>query len=284
MCSLNAALPPALSAPAFAQNKMKINDWSSIQSLFDELNKRLDKMQKMLASSVVPRPYIKLLVELEDFLNDTLSNKDVKKKMSPTNAKALNTMRQRLKKHNPAFFDQMNAFRENPESTEEEESEPEQSGSESEDGEEKEDDGEGFETKQVRGGRGWVVSCVGFAPMRGLAWAPSRHAWPWAGSLPGLLSYCPLQKDKKKDKLLTMDPKGEQLQLEHATRDTASDEGEGCAMHGGGGEPCMEPAPGPATSVACWLGGARAAASTTPCCSQARERRMSCAPLDRGGL
>jgi hypothetical protein len=31
---------------------------------------------------------------------ETLSNKDLKKKMSPTNAKALNTMRQRIKKHN----------------------------------------------------------------------------------------------------------------------------------------------------------------------------------------
>jgi hypothetical protein len=31
---------------------------------------------------------------------ETLSNRDLKKKMSPTNAKALNTMRQRIKKHN----------------------------------------------------------------------------------------------------------------------------------------------------------------------------------------
>jgi hypothetical protein len=33
-------------------------------------------------------------------LTETLSNRDLKKKMSPTNAKALNTMRQRVKKHN----------------------------------------------------------------------------------------------------------------------------------------------------------------------------------------
>jgi Eukaryotic translation initiation factor 3 subunit 8 N-terminus len=32
--------------------------------------------------------------------SDTLANRDLKKKMSPTNARALNTMRQRLKKHN----------------------------------------------------------------------------------------------------------------------------------------------------------------------------------------
>jgi translation initiation factor 3 subunit C len=34
------------------------------------------------------------------FPTETLSNRDLKKKMSPTNAKALNTMRQRVKKHN----------------------------------------------------------------------------------------------------------------------------------------------------------------------------------------
>ena len=43
-----------------------------------------------------------------------------KKKMSPTNARALNTMRQRLKKHNLSYQEQMDAFREKPESSEEE--------------------------------------------------------------------------------------------------------------------------------------------------------------------
>jgi Eukaryotic translation initiation factor 3 subunit 8 N-terminus len=41
---------------------------------------------------------------------------------SPTNAKALNTMRQRLKKHNVQFTEQIATFKEHPESTEEEES------------------------------------------------------------------------------------------------------------------------------------------------------------------
>ena len=39
--------------------------------------------------------------------------------MSPTNAKALNTMRQRLRKHNPAYAEEMEKFRANPESEEE---------------------------------------------------------------------------------------------------------------------------------------------------------------------
>ena len=39
--------------------------------------------------------------------------------MSPTNAKALNTMRQRLRKHNLQYAEQMEKFRANPESEEE---------------------------------------------------------------------------------------------------------------------------------------------------------------------
>ena len=87
---------------------------------------------------------------MQDFVHETLANKDVKKKMSPTNAKALNTMRQRLKKHNVLFTDQINKYRENPASTEEEEEEEEEK-PESEDSEDGGEDvgDEGFETKQV---------------------------------------------------------------------------------------------------------------------------------------
>lgn len=50
----------------------------------------------------------------QDFLQKALANKDAKKKMSPTNAKALNSMRQRLRKHNLMYADQIESFRENP--------------------------------------------------------------------------------------------------------------------------------------------------------------------------
>uniref|UniRef100_A0A7S3VP13 Eukaryotic translation initiation factor 3 subunit C n=1 Tax=Dunaliella tertiolecta TaxID=3047 RepID=A0A7S3VP13_DUNTE len=111
------------------RNKMKINDWLSIQSLFDELNRRLDKYQKYQGMAA-PRMYIRMLVELDDFLNDTMANKDIKKKMSSTNAKALNAMRQRLKKHIPMFAELVEKYKENPESTDEEEEEDEEEGKE----------------------------------------------------------------------------------------------------------------------------------------------------------
>ena len=56
---------------------------------------------------------------VQDRLYATLANKELTKKMSPTNAKALNTMRQRLRKHNPQYSEQMEKFRANPESEEE---------------------------------------------------------------------------------------------------------------------------------------------------------------------
>lgn len=135
---------------AYLQNKVNINDWSSVQSLFDKLNKQLEKTQKVTDALGVPRVYVRILVELEDGLKKTLADKDAKKKMSPTNAKALNTMRQRLKKHNIGFQEQIDKFRENPESTEEEASDASELESESDDNssgdEEKEDaDVEGFE-------------------------------------------------------------------------------------------------------------------------------------------
>ncbi len=47
------------------QNKLNINDWSSVQSLFDKLNKQMEKAQKATESLGAPRVYIKMLVELE---------------------------------------------------------------------------------------------------------------------------------------------------------------------------------------------------------------------------
>ena len=124
------------------QNKMKINDWSAIQAGFDELNKRLERYTKAADGVGIPKMYIRMMVELEDFLVSTLSNKEVKKKMSTTNAKALNSMRQRLKKNNTPYAEQLMKFRENPEQESEEEEEEESSSSDSDeegDGEEKEE-------------------------------------------------------------------------------------------------------------------------------------------------
>ena len=63
-----------------------------------------------------------ILVSVQDTMLRTLGDREAKKKMSPTNAKALNTMRQRLKKHNVQYTEDIAKYKANPESTEEEES------------------------------------------------------------------------------------------------------------------------------------------------------------------
>ncbi|KAJ3099826.1 Translation initiation factor 3 subunit c [Phlyctochytrium bullatum] len=104
-------------------NGKKINDWVAIQNEFDKLNRAYAKTAAVIEREGGPKPrfYFRTLALLEDFVKDTLApeKKDALKKMNALNAKALNAMKQKVKKHNKTFEADIEAWRNNPVTEEE---------------------------------------------------------------------------------------------------------------------------------------------------------------------
>ena len=90
-------------------NNQKINDWGSISTEFDKLNRQVEKLR---AGTPTPKIYIKCLADLEDFMNETLAKQKVTpKKMNATNARGLNAVKQRIKKTNKEYQAQIEAYK-----------------------------------------------------------------------------------------------------------------------------------------------------------------------------
>ncbi|KAH8594710.1 eukaryotic translation initiation factor 3 subunit C [Bisporella sp. PMI_857] len=91
-------------------NGKKINDWGVISTEFDKLNQ---KVSKGFQGGKTPKIYIQAIADLEDFMNETLAKQKVStKKMTATNARGLNAVKQRIKKNNKDFQKDIDEYRE----------------------------------------------------------------------------------------------------------------------------------------------------------------------------
>jgi len=117
------------------RNSMKINDIAKIQTEYENLTKEYDKAKTVVEKEGIPNFYIKCLADLEDYIQQQWEDTDGRKKLSKLNAKALASLRQKLKKYNRDFEEKINEYREDPSKFEEAEEEVEEEEESDSDGE-----------------------------------------------------------------------------------------------------------------------------------------------------
>ncbi|KAG6844342.1 hypothetical protein H0H87_007618 [Tephrocybe sp. NHM501043] len=101
------------------ENGLKINDWVAISNEFDKLARMVQKQHNV--SEPVPPFYIQTLVSLEGSINTAVAKeKEAKKKMNATNAKALTAVKQKVKKALKEYEVEVKKFQEDPEAFERE--------------------------------------------------------------------------------------------------------------------------------------------------------------------
>lgn len=106
------------------ENGQKINDWGSISTEFDKLNRQV---VKLVQAGNTPKIYIKTIAELEDFMNESIAKQKVStRKMNATNARGLNAVKQRIKKNNKDYQKEIDAYNADKEGFMESESEDEE--------------------------------------------------------------------------------------------------------------------------------------------------------------
>lgn len=67
-------------------------------------------MQKAAQGVATPKVYIKAVAELEEFMNDTVKDKVAAKKMNAANARALNAIKQKVKRNNRTYETEIKAY------------------------------------------------------------------------------------------------------------------------------------------------------------------------------
>ena len=97
------------------RNHKKIKDVAKLLSGFEDLTRAFQKAKSSVIDKEeggrIPKFYIKCLVELEDFVNE---NWEDRKHMNKNNSKSLTTLRQKLRKYNKDFEQEVAEYKENP--------------------------------------------------------------------------------------------------------------------------------------------------------------------------
>ncbi|KAF9104265.1 Translation initiation factor 3 subunit c [Mortierella sp. GBA35] len=108
-------------------NGQKINDWVSVQNEFERANKAIQKASSIIAQNGVPKFYIKAVAELEKAIQSAAQKeKTASKKLNPSNSRALNSMKQNIKKNNRQYESQIQEFEKDPENYDKEPEEDEE--------------------------------------------------------------------------------------------------------------------------------------------------------------
>uniref|UniRef100_A0A8D3BTW9 Eukaryotic translation initiation factor 3 subunit C n=1 Tax=Scophthalmus maximus TaxID=52904 RepID=A0A8D3BTW9_SCOMX len=94
------------------RNAMKIRDMAKCLEEFEQLCRAFLKSKNIVDKEGVPSFYIRLLADLEDYLNQLWEDKEGKKKMNKNNAKALSTLRQKIRKYNRDYETEVAAYKE----------------------------------------------------------------------------------------------------------------------------------------------------------------------------
>lgn len=90
---------------------------------FENLIKAFQKARHVVAKEekgVIPKFYLKILTELESFVNEFWEEKDKRKSLSKINAKSFGTFRQKLRKYNKIFETELKEYKNNPPSEDDE--------------------------------------------------------------------------------------------------------------------------------------------------------------------
>lgn len=92
------------------QAKIKINDFSSISDIFDELNRTYEKSKRVIDKDSPPDCYLRVCLILENLTNSY--TKADTKKLNSSSSKGLSILKQKLKKNNKQYAEDIKEFEE----------------------------------------------------------------------------------------------------------------------------------------------------------------------------